>query len=264
MARAVSPERPLSVVVLGNSVSVLSIPARTGADDGPYAEVLRDRLAASGVPVRVHLAARWFDFAVKAFRRYESDVRAHLPDVLVVQFGLNESQPWLLPVPVVRHFVTDHRVATRSNRLYRDRVVAPAWRAVRSYRRWAAPRVGQRTWQTTPYRFGETVRQLVRAARYDSRPLVLVLDVDPPGDVLRHFLPGMPERNAVVNQVLRDVVAGFDDPEVRLVEVSRLIAATEGATYDGMHWSPAGHRAVGEALADEVLGWLGRDRSTQA
>jgi lysophospholipase L1-like esterase len=259
VAREVTPERPLSVVVLGNSLSVLSIPERTGASDGTYAEVLRDALADAGVPGRVALEGRWFDFAVKGFRRYQESVRAHLPDVLVLQYGLNESQPWLLPVPVVRHFVTDHQVATRTGRWYRDTVVPPVWKAVRGYRRWAAPRVGTRTWQTTPHRFGETMRQLIRAARYDGKPLVLVLDVNDPGGVLRHFLPGMEERHAVVQQVLRDVVAGFGDPEVRLVESSRICRELgDEASYDGMHYSPLGHRAVGEALAAEVLEWLGR------
>lgn len=259
MARTLSPERPLSVVVLGNSLTVLSIPQRTGADDGVWAEVVRDRLAASGVPVTVHLEGRWFDFAVKGFRRYQESVRAHLPDVVVLQYGLNESQPWLLPVPVVRHFVTDHQVATRSGAWYR-RVVAPRlWRAVRAYRRALAPRVGLLTWQTTPHRFRETMRQLVRAIRYDSAPLVLVLDVNDPGQVLRHFLPGIERRHAVVQQVLRDVVAGADDPEVRLVESSRLVReAGPEASYDGMHYSPLGHRLVGEAVAQEILRWLGR------
>lgn len=257
MARQVSAERPLSVVVLGNSVAVLSIPGRTGSDDGSYAEVLRDRLAAAGVPVRVALEGRWFDFAVKAFRRYEESVRAHLPDVVILQYGLNESQPWLLPVPVVRHLVTDHRVATRTGRRYREHVVAPVWRQVRAYRRWAAPKVGLRTWQTTPRRFGEVMRQLIRAVRYDTQALVLVLDVHEPGEVLQHFLPGMPERHAVVQRTLRETVDAFDDPEVRLVSVSAACAAAgPAASHDGMHLSPYGHRVVGDLLADEVLAWL--------
>lgn len=258
MARTVTPERPLSVVVLGNSVAVLSIPGRTGADDGSYAEVLRDRLAAAGVPVRVAQEGRWFDFAVTGFKRYQESVRRHLPDVVVLQYGLNESQPWLLPVPVVRHLVTDHEVATRTGQLYRHHVAYPVWRKVRAYRRWAAPKVGMRTWQTTPRRFGEVMKQLVRAIRYDSRPLVLVLDVNAPGEVLRHFLPGMEQRHAVVQQVLREVVDSFDDPEVRLVEASVACAAAgDEASADGMHHSPLGHRVVGELLADEVLAWLG-------
>ncbi len=259
MGRDVSPLRPLSVVVLGNSVSVLSIPPRAGAHDGPYAEVLRDRLVAAGVPTRIQLEGRWFDFAKRGLRRYEESVRPHLPDVVVLQYGLNESQPWLLPVPVVRHFVTDHAVTTRTGRWYRERVAPPLWRQVRAYRRWAASKVGLRTWQTTPHRFHATMHQLVRAIRYDSQPLVLVLDVEAPGPILQRFLPGMPARHAVVQQELRTVVGEFADDEVRLVEVSRLLAeAGPEAMADQMHYSPLGHRIVGEALAAEVLRWLGR------
>ena len=67
----------------------------------------------------------------------------------------------------------------------------------------------------------------------------------------------MPARHQVMQQVLRDVVAGFGNPDVRLVEVSRVRdEAGLEATTDGMHYSPHGHRAVGEVLADEILAWL--------
>lgn len=252
-----SPGRPLSVVVLGNSLTVLSVPGRTGADDGLYAEVLRDCLAGAGVPARVHLEGRWFDFATDALDRYEAAVRSHLPDVVVLQFGLNESQPWLLPVPLVRHFVTTHDVTTRTGGWYRQWVARPIWKAVRGYRRWAARLVGTRTWQTTPRRFGAALQQLIRATRYDSKPLVLVLDVEQPGALLEHFLPGMGPRHAIVQQRLQDVVEGFQDEDVRLVRVSELIdGAGAEAMADHLHYTPHGHRLVGERLAAEVLDWL--------
>lgn len=256
----VSPGRPLSVVVLGNSKTVLSIPGRTGPDDGVYAEVLRDRLVTKGIPTRVHLEGRWFDFATEALERYESSVRSNLPDVVVLQFGFNECQPWLLPVPVVRHFVTRHEVTTRSGAWYRERVAPALWRGVRGYRRWAAGKVGTRTWQTTPHRFQAALRQLIRAIRYGSRSLVLVLDVEPPGDMLEHFLPGMEARHRVVQELLREVVASFNDADVRLVRVSEVIAAAgPEAMLDQMHYSPLGHRLVGELLAAEVHEWMSEE-----
>lgn len=258
MGRKVSPERPLSVVVLGNSVAVLSLPQREGTDDGSYAEVLRDRLVAEGVPTRVHQEGRWFDFAVHGLRRYESSVRTHLPDVLVLQYGINEAQPWLLPVPLLKHFLTSHRTTTRAGRWYRDTVAPPAWSTVRSYRRWASAKVGTHTWQTTPRRFGEALRQIIRSVRHDFQPLVLVLDVQLPGETLEHFLPGMTPRHERIQRELREVVASFGHPEVRLVEVSKLVdAAGPEAMKDVTHYTPLGHRVVGEALAREVLEWLG-------
>lgn len=251
-------DRPLSVVVLGNSLAVLSIPQRSGPDDGTYAEVLRDLLTAAGQPVVLHNSARWFDFAVHALRRYEQTVRPGMPDVVVLQFGLNESQPWLLPVPVVRHFVTRHTSVTRTSRAYREHVVPPVWKQVRAYRRWAAGKVGTRTWQTTPARFEGAMRAMVRAVRYECRPLVLVCDVNAPGAVLRHFLPGMDERHAVVQDVLRRVVEDAADPEVRLVRTSALVEGLgeDVALPDGMHFSPAGHAAVARLLATEIAAWL--------
>ena len=258
MARELSPLRPLSVVVLGNSVSVLSLPQREGPADGTYGEVLRDLLIAQGVPTQVHQEGRWYDFAVKGLRRYESSVRTHLPDVLVLHYGINESQPWLLPVPVLKHFVTSHRTTTQTGRWYRKAIAPRVWKQLRAYRRWASPKVGTRTWQTTPHRFGEAMRQIIRAARYDFRALVLVLDVQPPNEMLEHFLPGMAPRYERTQQVLREVVGAFGTDEVRLIEVSSLIHnAGPEAMRDFTHYTPLGHRVVGEALAREVLAWLG-------
>jgi lysophospholipase L1-like esterase len=251
------PSRPLSVVVLGNSLTVLSLPGREGVDDGLYAEVLRDRLAAAQVPASVVLEGRTFEFATDALNRFETCVRRYRPDVLVLHYGLNESQPWLLPVPVLRHLLSGRQPTTHLGAWYRATWTPPVWRRVRAYRRWASARIGTTTWQTSPPRFARAMRQLIGAARTEGRPLVLVVDVDPPGPSLAHHLAGMPERHAIVQQVLQDVVDGFGDPEVRLVASSSLreLAGTAG-TGDGLHYSPAGHRVIGEALADQVLAWL--------
>jgi lysophospholipase L1-like esterase len=249
--------RPLSVVAFGNSVATMQIPGRTDRSEGTYVEVLADVLSGEGVPTVPHLVSEWFSFLVRQVRDYEQTVRVHAPDVLVVQFGLNEYQPWLLPVPVVRHLMVQNQATTRTARAYRRLVAPRLWKVVRAYRRRVAGPVGQRTWQTTPRRFGRTLEQFVANVRREARPLVLVMDLDTPNDRLEHFLPGMRARHAVYQQVLADVVARIDDPDVRLVRVSELTAALGAdALLDGMHYSPSTHEAVGRALADEVLTWL--------
>lgn len=251
-------QRPLSVVVIGNSLTFDQVPPRTTHAEGTYGEVLRDELAAVGVPVTLHLEGRWFDFVSRGLRRYEPAVRAHVPDILIVHYGLNESQPYLVPVSALRHFITDHTSATRLSRRYRQHVVTPVWRKVRTMRRALSPVVGTRTWQMTPDRFRGKMSSLIGKARREFRPLVLVMDIAPPGPLLTHFLPGQEERHRIYQQVIEDLVADFGDPDVRLVRSEPIVRSLgfEAALPDGMHFSVLGHRRVGELLASEVLDWL--------
>lgn len=249
--------RPLSVVVFGNSIPALQMPARPDRSSGVYAEVLTDELAAAGIPVTTHLEARWFDFLVRGIRDYQSRVRSHLPDVLIVHYGLNEYQPWLAPVWLIRHLLRED-AATRSARAYRTHVAPKVWRKVRGFRRWAAPKVGTRTWQTTPDRFAGHLGHLIKRARWELAPLILVLDIDEPGDRLEHFMPGMKARHRIYQQTLERVVAEADHPDVRLVRVSEITRALgPTALPDGMHYTASTHRRIGEALAAEILQWVG-------
>jgi lysophospholipase L1-like esterase len=258
--------RPLSVLAFGNSVATLQLPGRADRADGTYVEVLADLLAGYGVPVVPHVESRWFDFLHRAMRDYETRVRVHAPDVVIVQFGLNEYQPWLAPVWLVRHLMVANQASTRTARAYRARVAPRLWAALRTYRQRAAPLVGMRTWQVTPERFAGHLRRLLRNVHVEARPLVLVLDIDAPGARLEHFLPGMTARHAVYQDVIARVVREYDDPDVRLVRVSELTAGLgPTALPDEMHYTAATHRAVGELLATEVVSWLesrGQARST--
>jgi hypothetical protein len=249
--------RPLSVVAFGNSVTFMQMPDRRDHADGSYLEVVADRLAAEGVPVAAHLEGRWFDFVHRAMREYESRVRTHVPDVLIVQFGLNEYQPWLVPVWLIRHLMVQHRAVSRTAQRYRKHVARPLWRQVRTFRRRVAPLAGTRTWQTTPRRFAGHLRRLITTARAEGKPLVLVLDIDEPSGTLAHFLPTLAPRHAIYQERLARVVASFNDPEVRLVKVSEI---TRGGGVDvlpdGMHYSPGTHARVGELLTGEILDWL--------
>jgi lysophospholipase L1-like esterase len=249
--------RPLSVVAFGNSVASLMLPARLDRGQGTYVEVMSDLLSGQGVPTVPHQESRWFDFLHRAMRDYESRVRVHCPDVVVVNFGLNEYQPWLLPIWVIRTLLVQNQAASRTAKAYRRWVAPRLWKWVRAYRRRAARYVGQRTWQTTPRRFEGQLRRLLRNVRVDGRPLVLVMDIDRPNDKLEHFLPGMQSRHQVFQALIERVVEEQGDTDVRLVRVSEVTAALgDGALADGMHYTSATHHAVGEHLADEVVRWL--------
>lgn len=256
-----SPARPLSLVVVGNSVTFVQVPPRSRREDGTYGEVARDLLWEAGVPTTVHLEGRWFDFAHRAQRRYEQSVRVHAPDVVSIQYGLNEAQPWLVPIRWVDHLVQKNVSTTRLSERYREHVVPRVWRVVRSFRRRTAPHAP--TWQLTPHRFAASLVNLAFRIRIEQRSLVLLHDVGAPGELLEHFLPGVGPRMQRMSEVVGAVVEAFDDPDVRLVRSSTVVdeLGVEQALLDGMHWSPAAHARVGAMLAEEVLAWRARPPS---
>lgn len=249
--------RPLSLVAFANSVGTLQMPAREDRSQGTYVEVLADLLAAEGVPAIPHQESRWFDFLHQAMKEYEGRLRVHAPDVVIIQFGLNEYQPWLLPIWAVRHLLQHQQASTRTAKAYRRWVSPKLWKWVRNYRRTVAPLVGLRTWQTTPRRFEGHLRRLIRNLRVEGRPLVLVLDIDAPSDKLEHFMPGMRRRHAVFQEIIERLVRERGEDEVRLVRVSEITAPLgQEAMLDGMHYTPQVHGIVGQLLADEVVSWL--------
>lgn len=251
------PRRPLSVVVIGNSASVMQLPFRERHSEGLYGEVLADRLAERGIPVKLTVHGRWFEFAHTAARRYADDVVPHVPDVLVVNYGAGEMMPWYVPSWLVRHLMRRNESIARTSELYRRHVAERLWSQVKAYRRAVGGRKPSPFAQLSPRRFESSMRLLLRLAERTTRPLVLVMDISPPSPKLNTYLPGIDE-NYSRFQAIVERVATTSGPNVRLVrtsEVSRELGI-EKATPDNLHFSVEGHARAGEMLSAEVLDWL--------
>jgi len=256
-----SAERPLRIVVTGGSVSLYVTPARTGRNDGNYGELLPQLLASHGVTADVRHTGKWFDLIHELRRRYETAVRNHFPDVLVMNYGMGECQYNLVPTWLTRH-VSSWDTSSRSvARFYRRRVVPQLWRMLRSYQRTTARSLGRFSYRLSPKRFRMEMERVITLARIETGCLVLVLDCDPPGPRFTHWMPGMDRRWADYQQVLHDMVAGLDDPMVRLVSASTTITDDLGFEVglpDSIHRSALGHRRTAELLAAEILDWRSR------
>jgi hypothetical protein len=239
----------LNVLVLGNSVPHMVVPARTSRQDGTFAEWL-ERLVPG---TRVDNQSRWYELLDHGSWRFQRELRASMPDVVVVSYGAVECQPAVVPTWLSRHLMTWDQGLGPAARLYRRRLVPRVWPALRAWQRWAAGVAGTRTWRTPPRRFAASLHQLVQTARHD-RAVVLVLDLAPFGPRMEHHLPGVAARRAVYQGVLAEVVASFADPDVRLVRVSSVAEelGVDAAVPDGLHLSPVAHRRVGELLAAEL------------
>lgn len=251
------PGRPLRVHVLGSSCAVLVEPEHGPRDCGTYGEQLVPLLAARGIPAVVSHAGTWFGRVCDALPHYERDVRDHFADVLVVNYGMAECQSDLLPTAVVRHLTTWHRTSRPGARAYRSKVVPVVWRQLRRYQQWAAAHDDGRTHRLNPRRFVTDMTRVIDLVRKDCGPLVLLLDIDPPGERLEHWLPGTAARVARYNALLADIAGRYDDA-VRLVPASATLTDPATELPDGLHRSVAGHGLTAALLADEITAWLGR------
>jgi lysophospholipase L1-like esterase len=201
--------------------------------------------------------ARWYQLVTQALCDYEPHVRAYSPDVLILQYGINECVPRAMPMALHRHLFNWHEHGWRGHRRYKRFLRGRLWPVLRRYQRQVSRVLGSRTQRVAPGRYADELRYLITLARKDTGCLVLVLDVLPPGPSVEHWIPGIGRRRDALNALMRRVVADVADPDVRFVDTSHVVQhLAEDAAPDGVHLSDRGHRAVAEHLADEITEWL--------
>jgi lysophospholipase L1-like esterase len=248
----VTVHRPLRVVVLGNSVPLLVVPSRSSREEGTYVECLEVVLAEADLPATVANHSRLFELIHEGARRFGQDVAPLQPDVLILNYGILELQPNVLPTTVTRHLSRNTPGGRGLRRLWHRAAVPRLWPVARSWQRWASARAGLRTWRLRPELFLAELDALVRIARA-SHTLVLVLDVHEPGPRLEHFMPGINQRWMLFQSALQGYVTVHADPAVRLVEVSAVVRELgEVELGDGLHLSAAGHARLAEIISKEI------------
>jgi lysophospholipase L1-like esterase len=252
---ALGPLRPLRVHVLGSSAAVLVEPRHGPRDGGTYGEQLAGLLHARGIATSVTHAGTWFGMVRQAVRRYERDVRDHFPDVLVVNYGMAECQSNALPYALVRHATTWDQSSRTLARAYRAHLLPRVWRLLRTYQRWAGRLDRALTHRQSPRRFVRDLTKVVEMARKDCGCLVLLLDVDPPGSRVEHWLPGTTARAQRYSALVGQVAASFDD-DVRLVPAGAALTDPDRLLPDGLHRTPEGHRQTAQLLEEQIARWL--------
>lgn len=243
------------IVIAGGSVSLFVVPDGRDRGEGNYGERLPALLPGHDVDVR-H-TGQWYDLIGDLRRRYETAVRNLFPDVLVLNYGMGEAQPNVVPTFAARHFQSWDRSSHPAAQWYRSQVAPPVWRRLREVQRRTSHLP---TYRLSPERYATELRKVVTMARDETGCLVLLLDLDPPGERWTHWVPAMTERRERFQAVQDRFVKGFGDPDVRAVRVAGHVAEHGSAalTPDGIHRSALGHQLTAEALVREVRPWLAR------
>jgi lysophospholipase L1-like esterase len=255
---------PVRIVVLGSSVGFFVRPPGEAPGEAAYPEVLEELLWARGVEARVTNSSRWFLLATEAFRRLDDLVVAHQPHLVVVNFGLLECEPKVLPTRLVRWLYTWRPGGSVAARFARRLLVRPLTAGYRrlsplAIRLLPVPRrVGER-------RFRLEIGRIVRIVRKERGAQVLLCTVNPPGQSLERVLPGTGEGSRRYSEIIREVAAE-SGPGVGVIDTARLVQreGVDEVLPDGIHYNARGHRLVAELLADEVVRRLAPHQATQA
>lgn len=247
---------PLRVLVKGastvNSISYLGGPR----SDFAYSRVTESELYAAGVPAEVRCTALASANTRMAFKTWEQETFSWSPDVVVLTYGYQEIIHLILPRWLERHV---HSMAARPG-------------PVRTPYRWALKKfwkVLARVQQQLDHRFpllfmrrrlraSYSMYELIERIQKIGSPLVLMMELTPPGPPFRNWFPGLAQRMDLANEALREVVRRIDKPHVRFFETNAVLAPLAAKTEvvpDGGHYTPEAHRMIGAALAEEILTW---------
>ena len=208
---------PPVVVMLGDSTTAV----RPGAIDRVYASRVEQSLVESGFPVRVINAGVGGNSTTDGLDRFDRDVLAHHPDLVVIQFGINDSavDVWRNPP------ATSPRVSIEAFEANLRLLIERA--------REAGARVVLMT--TNPIRWTPKLKELYGKMPYNP---------DRPDGF---DLPLLSRYNAAARRVANEAGVPLVD-----VHAEFMRGDVDGLLLDGMHPGDAGHAIVAALLAPAI------------
>jgi hypothetical protein len=251
---------PMRVLVKGASTVVFIAEMGGPRSDFNFGRVIEAEILAAGRPAEVRVSGEPSYVSKYSLRDWERDILGWSPDVVIVHHGHYESIHLLLPRWIERHAnSTRSRPGGRLRTFYRKKVVRKVWVSLAKVQSRADRRFNSLLFARKLRRVGTDVQGLIENLQTVGSPLVLVLEVVPPGRRWQSWMPGLAARTAFVNDALREGVRRVDRPNVRFVptvdELAARLEPGEEPTPDGGHYSARAHRVLGELLSREILEW---------
>jgi lysophospholipase L1-like esterase len=251
----------LRVLVKGSSL-VFKTPERVVArGDHGFPRWLEVELGRLGVDAQCWSAGRLSEPTSAAFDEWQPQVLAWGPDVVVLGYGFYECIHAFLPRWLEVHVNSTRARPGPFRRRYRRYLLRPVWKGLAQLQRVLDGRIQDRFFDRRRRRVLTDYAELVRRTRDASSPLVVVLELLPPGGRAGSWFPGMASRIEAMNRGLHEMVRSLGDPEVRIVPVADIakgLGHGEDPVPDGLHYSPQMRRLLGRAVAQDVERWWRR------
>lgn len=251
---------PIRVLIKGpstvNWTSWMSGP-RT---DFTFPRAMEAELLAAGRPAVVQAVTMPSERTSETLRDWQPEFLGWSPDVVVLWYGHQETIHMFLPKWLERHANSLRYRPRPWSTLYRTRLLKPLWMILVRIQQILDGRLPH-TWQTwRPKNVAADLQMLIAYLQKLQNPLVFVVELPTPGSRGQKWFPGMAARVVEMNKALRQLVAGFDSPNVRIFSIPALIdqyadGDSDVATPDGFHYTPHMHAMIGKHLAEETMTW---------
>lgn len=258
----------LRVLVKGASTVVFVAEMGGPRSDFNFGRVIEWELARAGRLADVRVSGVPSVHAKHSLRTWEKDVMGWSPDVIVLHHGHYESIHFYLPRWLERHANSTRWRPAQRTELYRRVILRKMWVSLAKVQSRLDRRLNSLLFSWKLRRVATDVERLIEHVQKVGSPLVLVLEVVPPGRRWQSWFPGLVERTAFMNEQLEAAVRRVDLPNVKYVRTVPTLTAQlepdEEPTPDGGHYSARAHRVLGELLSREILEWAATQPHLQA
>lgn len=251
---------PMRVLVKGASTVNWTSWMGGPRTDFTFSRVVEERLLDDGRPCEVRTVTMTSEKTSAILSTWQREILGYSPDVIVLVYGHYETIHLFLPRWLERHANSLKARPRRLSRLYRDRVLRPVWMALARLQARLDTVLDPTVRRSRPRDVAADLGRYIEHVQKVGSPLVFCFELLPPTTRYQSWFPGMAARMEVMNRAIEQMVDRVDLPQVRWFRVSALLEEAAGgdpeeATPDGFHYSPALHRAIGEALAREIADW---------
>ncbi len=249
---------PLRVLVKGPSTVLWTSMMSGPRTDMAFPRVIEQELLAKGRAAEVRNAGVLGWPTRDLFKTWDEDIVAWSPDIVILAVGHYETLHIINPRWLERGANTVNRRSGRLRHLYYRRFLRVVARGVLIVQK-AIDRPGIRLKRRMRRAVADTAAYIKMTSQVGT-PLILLMEIHPPSAAKRDWFGGWTDRIRTLNDGLRNLAAGADRDNVMFVEVTDLMMQFDPGTpeqlwADGIHFSPAFHRAIGEKFAHIANEW---------
>jgi hypothetical protein len=250
---------PIRVLVKGASTVLITSFMDGPRTDMPYNRVIEDELLAAGQPAEVRTTARISELTKRAMKVWDQEILTWSPDVVIYHYGHMETIHLMIPRWLERHANSQHGRPQPVRSRYRKLLLKPAYRQLGLLQKRVDAALPAGVTNARIRRTTRDLQQLITHARWVASPLVLVPELLPAGHTYQKWFPGVDRRIEAVNASFGQMIDGFAEPDIRSFSLAKVVEPVlepgDEAMPDGGHFSPKVHRAIGTAMAAEILAW---------